>query len=308
MPNLYANLKQFKDQLLRDDSETESDDMYLDYLEFASRTIDNYVSGAEPWRHFYVWKGKRTLVPESRGRNIFSIPYNFDARSGVYYGRNSDSIIIPDLLEADKIEINSSDVTSSFNLEPRNATPKIQIAVKRSNLWTISLSSGMLPNGADVNITGKWGYSDVRTSSLTTLDGAIDDDDDSITVDDVSKLFVGMTLWLDSGSSEEQCYLSAVKKTDADDETAPIPGTLTVDRGMNGYSARSHSDGTKVYAQRFESPIRQSCIDLALRKHRGRDVEWEGQGSENEGLLSVLQPIGVQITHYRRGRMKFYGL
>ena len=168
----------------------------------------------------------------------------------------------------------------------------------------------MLQNDNDVVIDGKWGYSDVRSlSALTTIDGDIDVDTTDIDVLDVSKFAAGMNIWLDTGDAAEQCYLVAVTKDDDDDDEAPIPGTLKVARDYNGYTAAAHDDGTSIYSQRIEAPIRQSCIDLALRKHQGSVMlSGKGRATITRGLAEMLRPIALQITHYRRGRMKIYGL
>ena len=306
--NLYATLREFKQQLLRDTTETDNDDLYLDYLELSSRIIDHYCGGEEQWRQFYTHKAEKTLRPEVRGADIFNPTFNSTVTA--YYRRGTGSLIIPDLLEVESIKIGDSDVTDSFHLEPRNNYPKVQIVTKRSNVWAFtSLFSNVIRDDVDVVIDGKWGYSDVRSpNALSTLETDVDNEATEFDVDDVSKLSVGMNLWIGSGSSEEQCYLQSIEQDNDDDENAPIPGTLTVVRGFNGYPKASHDANDKIYSQRIAAPIRQSCIDLAILKHRGRDVEWEGQGSENEGLSELMNPIAIQIKHYRRGRMRFYGL
>ena len=297
--NLYADLKAFKTQLLRDDDSSERDDLYLHYLENASRVIDNYVGGSENWRHFYTWEGTRTFETGAYGDEE-RFQYYGGKISGLFdrsdyptrSSRDKEALVIPDLLDIDNatVSVSGSDVTNSFYFEPRNTYPKIKLVPK----------NGLLPVTRELSIEGKWGYSDVRTS-VTAIEGSLNDSDADIDVDDTRKLSIGMNIWLES----EQCYISDMITEDAEDDGS-VPGTITVERGFNGSEAAEHDDDTVVKVQRIEAPIRQSCIDLALRKHRGRDVEWEGQGSDNEGLAEMLAPISLQITHYRRGRMKFY--
>ena len=310
MANLYADLKSFKHQLLSTDSDddtAENDSLYLEYLDMASRVIDNLIGGTEMWRYFYVELADKKFYTTDE-RPLRYEPYQRYSEHGQYAlglrllrGRRPDyEMLVPDLLNLTAIlydDMASGITASDYDLFPLNANPKIKLTMRNKHL----------PPNSLITLQGKWGYQDrrlrVRWLTSTTSDA------DETTVEGLSatttmvtgllsdsSVAAGHTLWIrDSDSSPddgEQVYVHEQTGT-----------TATVERGVNGTTPVSHARNSIVELQLYPAPIKQSCIDLALKKFRGREVEWEGPGADVESFTDILVPIAPQILHYRRNRM-----
>ena len=408
MPNVYADLRSFKRQFVRDVFADIDEDLFLFYLEQASRDIDNYVGGGEQWRKFYTEYSTKTFYVDNENRDAIRSPAGGYTGYGTQFGytetwpiliRGQRSLVVPDLLELQEISVspryrNQFDIEdlTGFDLLPFNVTPKLIVRHR----------VGIFLNANRINVKGKWGYSDERKDTRHTIVGSSIDSvtDTTIMVNRASGtvpvLQRGQTVILgsdgvgisdgritrivveDRGSGyltvpnvtiiggggsgatataviangvvtainitnggsgyvlpprvniaepaapesgqlnrqatasvsypAEQCFIESVEGLDFDDDgsvsSSDLMYTITVRRAMNGTSANAYDDRTKIYEPVYPAPIRQSCIDLALRKHRGRDVEWSGIGTEVEGLTDILSPIAAQLAFYRRSKMR----
>ena len=353
MPNIYADLRGFKQRLIQSpklsyefteddlgydgsdgdtldeiqEAELEREELYLEYLEQASRDIDNFVGGGERWRHFYVEHGTRLFIIDDDGRYIFRYPirgYSFPAQSfdpwtPIFRG-GERSLIIPDLLESvdDIPQIDLQERLlgrDTFDLYPLNSSPKISLRFREA----------IFIRRSRIEIHGKWGYSDERRAFKARLRSNLGEGE-SVTSMDVELVgsratkdlpTMGQTIWIGRGEGEEQVQIES--HPTAIEGSDPPAYTYTIRRAVNfvppnqgltesDYTRRGaaseHQMGATLYYQRYPMPIRQSCIDLALRKYRGREVEWEGPGAEVEGLVDILSPIAAQLVHYRRVEWK----
>ena len=343
--NIYADLRGFKHRLLQsptlarertidnirfgdDDRSVEEDNegLYLEYLEQASRDIDNFVGGGERWRHFYVEQGTRLFVIDEAGTYYrrgsirgASFPVaSYDPWSVL--DRSGDrSLTIPDLIETPDhpvhVRIGSRILDrDEFDVYPLNANPKVALRFRQATFLRRSR----------VEVSGTWGYSDERRNTGATLAADIDASTMSVTISNAvddkgrSRLVAGQTLWLDNeqvtletlmaGASDSDPWVGTIRR---EVNVSPFPAigarlddNLTASADDPFYEstgvAAAHTLGTPFQTQHYPLPIRQSCIDLALRKYRGREVEWEGPGSEIDGLVDILSPIAAQLVYYRR--------
>ena len=356
--NLYADLRSFKYRLLTDTSPTDDNDdaLYLEYLEMASRDIDNFLGGGDRWRHFSVEYDDRLFIVDMENRQgyryttgVTGFPFRSEYGAGFGGGIGGHSLgfpstfplllfgvrslIIPDLISISDIQIADKSLDKNdFDLYPLNNFPKVQLKYRHFSFL----------NANRVVVGGKWGYADLRTNTGYSLAAEVLDDTDVFPVklgqqrsvlwkgkpinwknENLSMQAVpdfefspGQTLLLSRAKEQdentdnltldgdkivEQCYITSV--AEYDDGGMPI---LFVERGKNGTVATTFAEGTTLEIQKYPLPIKQSCIDLALRKFRARDVEWQGPGTEAEGLADILSPIAMQIQFYRRNDFKVF--
>ena len=328
MSNIYVDMRSFKRQFVRDTFVDLDEDLFLFYLEQASRDIDNFVGGGEQWRKFYTEYSTKTFYVDNENRDAIRAPAGGYTGYGTQFGytetwpiliRGQRSLVVPDLLSLDEVSAspryrNEFDIEdlSGFDLIPFNVNPKLIIRHR----------VGIFLNANRISVKGKWGYSDERKDTRHTLVGSsLESETDTTLIVNrasgtVPVLQRGQTIMLGSDTTNnddetvpaEQCYIDAVDglmfEDDGSVSSSDLMYTLTVQRARNGTVATTYDDGTKIFEPVYPAPIRQSCIDLALRKHRGRDVEWAGIGTEVEGLSDILSPIAAQLSFYRRSKMR----
>lgn len=92
-----------------------------------------------------------------------------------------------------------------------------------------------------IAVLGTWGYGGAWVDTSTTLNGALTDSATSATVNDGTQIEVGMTLKINS----EYMFVDAI-----------ATHVLTVQRGVNGSTAASHSDTDGVEYWRADAQVR----------------------------------------------------
>ena len=328
--NTYADVAEYKEQMLRNEERRPRDDkLYLRYLEQASRDIDNYVGGRENWRNFYVDCTSKLFICDIDTYEEAYVPYTSAgtfSTSGVKRGsrfgrlaRGQREFIIPDLINVNSVRVDRTTWESDdYDLYPLNASPKTRVAAKYTIFGYRSRTT----------ITGKWGYEDVRDEleDHNTIGELQDSGGTPLTElsststkfyinDDDTEFQMGQTLWIgdtetwtdETWDGAEQVFVRRVDVIPSGQSGGPLT-TVTIKRGVNGTKKKTWPADTKLYKQMYPATIRQSCIDLAIRKHRGRATEWAGQGAEIESFTDIFSPISPQITHYRRAAMQVYTL
>ena len=106
-------------------------------------------------------------------------------------------------------------------------------------------------------IAGTWGYSNDTTGALTTTGAITSTTVVSWGVNDATDLEVATTILVDT----EQMYITGISSN-----------TLTVERGVNGTTAATHSAGASVYTYIYPSDVVQACLDLGRIFFRDRDA------------------------------------
>lgn len=226
---------------------TTLDETYLRAMEAASREIEGRCGRrfySQVATHYYDGNGKSSLL----------LP-------------TFDDLISVTTLKVDDDGDGTYELTlaadTDYWLWPDNSTPKRRIDINPE-----STQLAVFPRGRRrVQLVGKFGYSDeaiataltgtVATTTGTTLTASADA---SVTV------YPGDTIYVE----DEQMYVSAVSTT-----------SITVERGVNGTTAATHSAKT-ISVRRYPRPIEEA---VKLRVVAGR---WDnnqgmpfGEGSAN---------------------------
>ena len=148
----------------------------------------------------------------------------------------------------------SETLTEGYNadywLMPYNFTPKTILKLNEDT--TKGLDAGQ----QTLSILGAWGYT-ADTVSVTTADAISSTTATSASVTSASDLGPAQTILIDT----EQLYITAISGN-----------TLTVERGVNGTTAATHSGGATVYRYDYPELVVQACLDLSKVVFRDRDL------------------------------------
>jgi len=138
---------------------------------------------------------------------------------------------------------------NDFFLMPYNSTPKTILKLNEDT------TKGFDAGQQTLSILGSWGYT-ADTVSVTTSDAISSTTATSASVTSATNLGPAQTILIDS----EQLYVTAISGN-----------TLTVERGVNGTTAATHS-GVTVYRYDYPELIVQACLDLSKIVFRDRDL------------------------------------
>jgi len=139
---------------------------------------------------------------------------------------------------------------NDFFLMPYNVSPKTIFKLNEDTSNT--LDSGQ----QTLTILGEWGYTS-DTLTVTTADAITSTTATSISVTSATDLGPGQTILIDS----EQLYITAISGN-----------TLTVERGVNGTTAATHSGGVDLTRYDYPELVVQACLDIAKLTFRNRDL------------------------------------
>ena len=170
---------------------------------------------------------------------------------------------------------------NDYWLLPYNHSPKTIFQMNEDT------NNGLSAGQQTLLITGKWGYTG-DTISVTTTDAISSTTATTISVASGTALSPAQTILIDS----EQFYITAISGN-----------TLTVERGVNGTTAATHSSGVSVYKYDYPSLVSQACKDLAKVTFRDRDVGRVdvigGGGQDITRSASELTSILATLDDYR---------
>ena len=148
----------------------------------------------------------------------------------------------------------SETLTEGYNadywLMPYNSAPKTILKLNEDT--TKGLDAGQ----QTLSILGSWGYT-ADTVSVTTSDLIGSTTATSISVTSAADLGPAQTILIDT----EQLYVTAISGN-----------TLTVERGVNGSTADTHSGGASLYRYDYPELVVQACLDLSKIVFRDRDL------------------------------------
>lgn len=183
-------------------------------------------------------------------------------------------------------------LTQGYNADywllPYNSSPKTIFQLNEDTANTLDAGQQTLL------ITGQWGYTS-DTLSITTADAIGSTSATSVSVTAATDLGPAQTILIDT----EQLYITAISGN-----------TLTVERGVNGTTAATHSGGVAVYKYDYPSLVVQACKDLAKIVYRDRDlgrIDIIGEGGQditrsNSEIKNILMTIsGLQATGTSNG-------
>ena len=266
-------------------STTTDDTVMRKELEAASRAIDHYCN-----RYFYVQSATKYF----NGANVLWIP---------------DCLVVTTLKtdeDGDATFENTFATTDYIKYgaggdDALNLFPYIRIEISEDSDYG-AFATGVKKG---VEIAGTWGYGDGISATPyivdTTLTAAISSTTaTTCTVTSVTNLSAGTTILIDT----EQMYIYSIATL-----------TLTVERGVNGTTAATHTNSTSLYIYQYPADVRQACIDLGvafyqLRAKKGMrsekigDYSYALESSRMPGMKGVIKTIlDDSVYSYRRLRI-----
>ena len=259
----YASIDTFRDYLAGTSYSsgwTSDSGVLRRILETASTRIDNYVGmqsfGPRTETHYYdIGKGILRSTPQLTAQQSYSNEIGtVESLVSIIllddWLINTSSVTSYKSTDRDQSETLVEGYNQDFWLEPYNSTPKVSLKLNEDS------GKGFHAGQQTLAIAGTWGYSNDRTEAKTTT-GTVSSTVTSFGVNDASGLSSIETLLIDS----EQMYLTGISSN-----------TLTVERGVNGTTAASHSAGASVYVYEYPALVVQACLDLAKIYFRDRDM------------------------------------
>ena len=153
----------------------------------------------------------------------------------------------------DRAESESLDegYNNDYWLLPYNTSPKVEIELNEDT------SKGFHGGQQTLADTGVWGYSNDLSGEKTTTGTIATETETAWGVEDASTLNTAQTIKVD----DEQMYITGISSN-----------TLTVERGVNGTTAATHTAGTSVYTYVYPTLVVQACLDLSKIYFRDRDL------------------------------------
>ena len=156
---------------------------------------------------------------------------------------------------------------ADFFLVPYNASPKTIFKLNEDTAKTLDAGQQTF------SILGEWGYS-ADTLSVTTSDAISSTTATSISVTSATALGPAQTILIDS----EQLYITAISGN-----------TLTVERGVNGTTAATHSGRAGLTRYDYPELVVQACLDVAKLTFRNRDLGSAGTIGSGEMSMTVAE-------------------
>ena len=170
---------------------------------------------------------------------------------------------------------------NDFFLIPYNFHPKTILKLNEDTAKSLDAGQQTL------SIVAEWGYT-ANTLSVTTSDAIGSTTATSVSVTSAANLGPAQTLLIDS----EQLYVTAISGN-----------TLTVERGVNGTTAATHSGGASLYRYDYPELVVQACLDLSKIVFRDRDLGTATSiGSGDAAITSAegeIQSILMTLDQYR---------
>ena len=227
-------------------------------LEAVSRRIDDYCGGGTfgpqtETRHYDIGSGSLRNSPQYQTVSISDDINTSMSTPGVV--PLDGWIVSPTTVTAYGAtdRATSETLTEGYNadfwLMPYNSAPKTILKLNEDT--TKGFDSGQ----QTLSILGSWGYT-ADTVSVTTSDAISSTTATSASVTSATNLGPAQTILIDS----EQLYITAISGN-----------TLTLERGVNGSTAATHSTVT-VYRYDYPELVVQACLDLSKIVFRDRDL------------------------------------
>ena len=251
MTNAYVSLDTLKSAGVLNITGTGDDSRLRSLAESVSRMIDRYCN-----RHFFVLNASK----------------KFD-------GDGSIRLLVPDLISVDGSGLKTDDnkdrtfettwAATDYLLLPSNADPATS-GNPQSRPYTmveVDVDAGtkgaFLVGRETVQIAGQWGWWRHLRRASETANAIADATTTSVVVSSRADVEAGHTLLIDS----EQIYVKSYSGS-----------TLTVERGVNGTTAASHSGGAAIDIYEYPGPIVEAAIVQTSRLWKRKDSSFASVG------------------------------
>jgi hypothetical protein len=285
--NCYADVNQFKEYF--GITTPENDAKFVSLFDVASRLIDKKME-----RVFYLFEGTRYYDGGGVRVTLDDDVYSFTSLDvdtdgdGVYESNYT-------------LDISGTSQPDAFTYErPRVASwPKVRL---EANPWG---RYGHFGSGirAAIKIVGVFGFGNdypapAYSDSGETITGNMTASDLTLTSTGDSILSAGQTIKIDS----EQIFISAYD---------PAQKKATIQRGVNGTTAATHSSLAAITLYCYPPAITQACMIHSMRQWKRRESAFQNVvGDANTGITTVykgLDPDVLEIIKdYKRNRIMRY--
>lgn len=145
----------------------------------------------------------------------------------------------------------SEGYNADYLLRPYNSSPKVELTLNEDT------AKALYGGQQTLSILGEWGYGNDTTEEKTTTGTIATETETAWGVNDASGLSSAQTILVGT----EQMYITSISSN-----------TLTVERGVNGTTASTHTAGTSVYGYIYPFLVVQVCLDIAKVFFRDRDL------------------------------------
>lgn len=276
MAHTYASVNTFKDYLRDQGSAsagglgTANDALYLEWLEDASRSIDDYCR-----------RTRESFPMSGFGPRLGTNRYDHDGSDEVELG--DDLLSLTSVTSAPSVGATPVTLTdeTDFYKEPYDNPPYRCLALHSA------ATAVFYACRRGVSVTGTWGYSNETVASTTTVASglAVSSSATTFTTSASPTISAGDTLLIDS----EQLYVTALSGT-----------TATVTRGANGTTAATHANSSAIATYRYPRPVHATTLRLAHRRWRQRDAGLTGTYGEGGGIPGTSN-YDTEVSILRNG-------
>lgn len=292
----YASVHEFKQHLAGSgyaDAWTQDERTIRRLLEAASRLMDQELDGRSwgPRTETHVFDLGMGQLRNSAAYQPPVINHEYGARI-----QGLNTVLLDDwLLSATTVtaydgtsrtdsETLTEGIAGDYLLEPYNRSPKHTLKLMEETAKALSAGQQTL------SIAGVWGWQNTYAAAGTLGAAVSSTTATSVTLTTGHTVETGNTLLVDS----EQVYVTAV-----------AGNTITVQRGVNGTTAATHSNGATVNAYEHPSDVADVCLAIARSRYRERDA---GQGEQiGEGGIVMLRPGAVERYELRKLKNAYAG-
>ena len=253
-------------------------------LEASSQMIDDYCEGGRfgpvtQTRYYDIGRG--SLINSPQYFTVSQVDVIGSARALANQIPLDGWLISPTTVTAyDDTDRGSSTVltegyNNDFFLMPYNQSPKTILKLNEDT--TNTLDSGQ----QTFAILGSWGYTS-DTISVTTIDTIGSTTSTSISVASATNFGPAQAILVDS----EQMYITSISGN-----------TLTVERGINGTTAATHTSSTTAYRFDYPAIVAQACLDIAKLTFRNRDMGSGGLIGGGEVTITTNEAEIGSVLH-----------
>ena len=278
MTNAYVSVDVLKGSGVLNITGSGDDGRLRTLVESSSRVIDRYCN-----RRFYALQTTR----------------KFDGDGGL-------TLLLPDLISVDSNGLKTDDnkdrtfettwASTDYLLSPSNADPATAGNPEPRPYTGIEVdvdagTKSEFPVGREtVQLAGQWGWWRHLKRASETANAIADATTTSVTVSSRTDVEAGHTILIDS----EQMYVRSYSAN-----------TLTVDRGVNGTAAASHSGGAAIDIYEYPGPVVEAAIMQTGRLWRRKDSAYSATtGFPETGRASAsnrLDPdVMLMLGMYRK--------
>ena len=262
--NAYVTVDLLKSSSVLNVTGTGDDTRLRLLAESQSRLIDRLAN-----RHFYSLSATRTFDVADTGEVLLL-----------------DLAAITSLKTDDNIDrtFETTWATTDYRLRPSNADP-----ATRENPGSRPYTSVIVDSNGSrsftlgdetVQIVGEWGWWSHKATATETADAISSTTAKTFSVSARTDVEAGHTILVDS----EQMYVKSYSGN-----------TVTVERGMNGTTAATHSSGAAISLYEYPEPVREAVIIQAARMWKRKDASYANAIGLEGGLMEIFRGIDQDV-------------